>query len=395
MGNTALLLVHLSERGIPLSVAHREAPMMESGFFERGIAAYGVEAILANEGLAAYAKMLKALRHNRVVYISIDQGTKRAQDGLVAGFLDGDMAIPLSRPPTAPKVRGARPAGGDMCRAAVALRNPQAIPQSGQGTLRDRRSRADAENHRGTDQGQPAAVELASPPLASSSALGTRAMILRALPIRPGFANVAGHGGNDGETLARLACRGGREARNIMNLCRMQRSAEGRERSAAKRIWWPEVELNFCPQRVDPPAKAHGSIFRHSPVLAPLCTALKRDAAASTTLFSESASMRVNSSTHLQHTHPVMARQPPFRSRGPSSHTCNRRLCHHEEPATHRCRLRRWPRAPRHSRDLCGRYAQRATVLLCPASITAIALGWIARAFNRVLSASDAEPPSH
>lgn len=52
-------------------------------------------------------------------------------------------------------------------------------------------------------------------------------MILRALPIWPGFANVAGHGGNDGETLARLACRGGREARNIRNLCRVQRSAEG------------------------------------------------------------------------------------------------------------------------------------------------------------------------
>ena len=136
MGNTALLLVHLAERGIPLSVAHREAPMMESGFFEQGIAAYGVEAILANEGLAAYAKMLKALRHNRVVYISIDQGTKKAQDGLVMRFLGKDMAIPpgpahLARKSEALVLPVATLAAEPRWRFEI--REP--IPQSGQGTL--------------------------------------------------------------------------------------------------------------------------------------------------------------------------------------------------------------------------------------------------------------------
>lgn len=94
MGNTALLLLHLAERGFPVSVVHREAPMMEPGFFERGIAAYGVEAILANAGVVAYARTLSALRRNRVVYISVDQGTKKPADGLVMRFLGKDMAIP-------------------------------------------------------------------------------------------------------------------------------------------------------------------------------------------------------------------------------------------------------------------------------------------------------------
>lgn len=94
MGNSALLLICLAESGIPLSIVHREAPMMEAGFFERGIGAYGLEAILANDGLMAYSKMLSALRRNRVLYMSIDQGTKKLEDGLMLRFLGKDMPIP-------------------------------------------------------------------------------------------------------------------------------------------------------------------------------------------------------------------------------------------------------------------------------------------------------------
>ncbi|HKQ82966.1 MAG TPA: lysophospholipid acyltransferase family protein [Steroidobacteraceae bacterium] len=93
MGNSALLMIRLVESGIPLSIVHREAPMMEPGFFEHGISRYGIEPILANRAADAFRSILSALRRNRVIYISIDQGVKKSQDGLLLRFLGKDMPI--------------------------------------------------------------------------------------------------------------------------------------------------------------------------------------------------------------------------------------------------------------------------------------------------------------
>ena len=94
MGNGALLLMRLVSEGIPVSVVYREARMMDRGLFERGVAFYGIEGILATEGIRSYAKMVSALRRNRVIYIMADQGTKKPADGMLFRFLGKDMTMP-------------------------------------------------------------------------------------------------------------------------------------------------------------------------------------------------------------------------------------------------------------------------------------------------------------
>lgn len=94
MGNGALLVVRLVASGIPVSVVYRAARMMDAGLFERGMPFYDIEGILANDGIRAYAKMLAALRRNRVVYMMADQGTRKARDGMRVRFLGKDMSMP-------------------------------------------------------------------------------------------------------------------------------------------------------------------------------------------------------------------------------------------------------------------------------------------------------------
>jgi KDO2-lipid IV(A) lauroyltransferase len=93
-GNSALLVIRLAAAGIPVSMVFRESRMMDAGLFERGLAFYGIEGILATEGLKAYGRMLAALRSNRVVFIMADQGVKKARDGMVFRFLGKDMPMP-------------------------------------------------------------------------------------------------------------------------------------------------------------------------------------------------------------------------------------------------------------------------------------------------------------
>ena len=93
-GNALMMAVQLARRGIPVSVIYRQALMMSDDLFTAGLQPYGVEGIVANEGLKAYAKMLGALRQNRVVMIMLDQGVKHAQDGLMMRFLGKDMPMP-------------------------------------------------------------------------------------------------------------------------------------------------------------------------------------------------------------------------------------------------------------------------------------------------------------
>lgn len=94
MGNGALLVIDLVARGIPVSVVYHQARMMDPGLFSDGMARYGIDGIVANEGLRAYGRMLSALRANRVVYLMADQGVGKAREGIALRFLGKDMWMP-------------------------------------------------------------------------------------------------------------------------------------------------------------------------------------------------------------------------------------------------------------------------------------------------------------
>lgn len=96
-GNGAALALRLANQGRPVSVVYKQSRMMTAGFFERGFTLYGIEGILANEGIKAYGKMLGALRKGRILFVMLDQGTKMAQDGVMLRFLGKDM--PMSAGP--------------------------------------------------------------------------------------------------------------------------------------------------------------------------------------------------------------------------------------------------------------------------------------------------------
>lgn len=97
MGNGALLTARLARAGWPVSVVYRQARMMSAGFFEQGLALYGIEGIPANAGLRAYVQMLDALKRGRVLFVIMDQGTKSEQDGIPMRFLGKEM--PMSAGP--------------------------------------------------------------------------------------------------------------------------------------------------------------------------------------------------------------------------------------------------------------------------------------------------------
>ena len=92
-GNGAAMVARLAAMGWPVSVVYKHSRMMSAGFFEAGFALYDIEGILANEGIKAYSKMLGALRKGRILFVMLDQGTKRREDGVVLRFLGKDMPI--------------------------------------------------------------------------------------------------------------------------------------------------------------------------------------------------------------------------------------------------------------------------------------------------------------
>ena len=94
MGNAALAATRLAQAGWPVSVVYKESRMMSAGFMQRGLEHYGIQGILANAGIRAYGQMLTALKQGRIVFMMLDQGTKRTQDGMVLRFLGKDAPMP-------------------------------------------------------------------------------------------------------------------------------------------------------------------------------------------------------------------------------------------------------------------------------------------------------------
>jgi len=106
-GNSLLLAAQIADAGCPVTVVYRHARMMSAEFFATGLPRYGIDGILANEGFKAYARMVDALRKNRVVFAMVDQGVKQAETGVPMRFLGKDMPMPggvvqLSRSTRAP-----------------------------------------------------------------------------------------------------------------------------------------------------------------------------------------------------------------------------------------------------------------------------------------------------
>ncbi len=93
-GNSLLLAAQLAESGVPVTVVYRHARMMSAEFFATGLPRYGIEGVLANEGFKAYARMVDALRKNRVVFAMVDQGVRDAETGVPLRFLGKDMPMP-------------------------------------------------------------------------------------------------------------------------------------------------------------------------------------------------------------------------------------------------------------------------------------------------------------
>jgi lauroyl/myristoyl acyltransferase len=106
-GNGVLFAVRLAALGWPVTLVYRQSRMASPGLFARGLAPYGVDPILANEGMRAYVRMRDALKRGRIVFVTMDQGVKYDKDGVVVRFLGKSMAMPkgpaqLSRHTQAP-----------------------------------------------------------------------------------------------------------------------------------------------------------------------------------------------------------------------------------------------------------------------------------------------------
>ena len=93
-GNSLLLAAQLADAGWPVTVVYRRARMMSMQFFAEGLPRYGIDGILANEGFRAYARMVDALRHDRILFAMMDQGVANAETGVPLRFLGKDMPMP-------------------------------------------------------------------------------------------------------------------------------------------------------------------------------------------------------------------------------------------------------------------------------------------------------------
>lgn len=92
MGNGVALASHLNRSHGPIHVVYRESNKVPSGFFKRGIERLGLKAINASGTGAGFRDMLKALKRGHIVFILMDQGSKRS--GISVEFLGKQMQMP-------------------------------------------------------------------------------------------------------------------------------------------------------------------------------------------------------------------------------------------------------------------------------------------------------------
>lgn len=94
-GNGLLMAAQLADRGWPITIVYRQSPMMSPQFIAEGLAHYGFDGIAANDGFRAYARMVDALRQDRVVFAMMDDGVRRSEGGgLPLRFMGKHMQMP-------------------------------------------------------------------------------------------------------------------------------------------------------------------------------------------------------------------------------------------------------------------------------------------------------------
>jgi lauroyl/myristoyl acyltransferase len=92
MGNGVAMAAHLANRGYPVAVIYRESNKIPQHFFRDGIGSLGLEAIPAVPASVGVRRMLKALKENRILFILMDQASKRG--GIEAMFLGKPVQMP-------------------------------------------------------------------------------------------------------------------------------------------------------------------------------------------------------------------------------------------------------------------------------------------------------------
>ncbi len=95
-GNSLLLAAQLADAGWPVTIVYRQARMMSLQFFVDGLPRYGFDGILANEGFRAYARMVDALRHDRILFAMMDQGREAGRDRVPLRFLARTCPCPAA-----------------------------------------------------------------------------------------------------------------------------------------------------------------------------------------------------------------------------------------------------------------------------------------------------------
>ncbi len=92
MGNGVAMAIALAARGYPISVVYRESNKISPGFFRDGIRLQGIDAVGAMPAAAGFRAMVRALRANRIVFILMDQASKRG--GIPVRFLGKELDMP-------------------------------------------------------------------------------------------------------------------------------------------------------------------------------------------------------------------------------------------------------------------------------------------------------------
>ena len=92
MGNGVAMAAHLARRGYPMAVIYRESNKIPQHFFRDGIGSLGLQAIPAVPASVGVRQMLKALKGNRVLFILMDQATKKG--GVETLFLGKTLQMP-------------------------------------------------------------------------------------------------------------------------------------------------------------------------------------------------------------------------------------------------------------------------------------------------------------
>ena len=92
MGNGVAMAAHLARRGYPMAVIYRESNKIPRHFFRDGLSSLGLQAIPADPASVGVRQMIKALRDNRILFILMDQATKKG--GVQQQFLGKTLQMP-------------------------------------------------------------------------------------------------------------------------------------------------------------------------------------------------------------------------------------------------------------------------------------------------------------